>query len=248
MIDQEKFSKKLAAEKEGRGMLRTVAYCGLTIFIIGAAIMILGMFYIWPRPTNSALPDSWYKGEAINPSDELISSADWTVVFAGKMTDELIAKAKKPKNNLVDSDLAETLSAIVYLDQGEERPLTMDYLNEPIKMTVDEMYVVEFDCIPYHQLRPISRETTRYYVAPLRLDGGDASVITFALYDPESERYHQICIPFLAAEDIELRYSYDVRFEEQTHGQVYRLFIEVEAPAEIRKGDRSGYSTVLACE
>ncbi len=253
MIDQEKFSKKLASEQEAKSMLRTVVCCGLAIFVTGIVITVLSMFYIWPRESRDApkaLAGSWYNGKQIIPSEELISNSDWSVVFAGESVDELAPKSMKLKNNSVDSVLAQSLSATVYLDQGKERPLTLDYLKVPTEMSADEMYVIEFNCIAYNHMQPIDRSTTRYYVAPLRLTRGEDSAITFALFDPDEQCFHQICIPFRAAENIELRYAFDMEFEEQTYGQVYRLFVEVEKPAEGQKRGKgaSGYSGPIVAQ
>ncbi len=114
MIDQEKFSKKLASEQEAKSMLRTVVCCGLAIFVTGIVITVLSMFYIWPRESRDApkaLAGSWYNGKQIIPSEELISNSDWSVVFAGESVDELAPKSMKLKNNSVDSVLAQSLSA-----------------------------------------------------------------------------------------------------------------------------------------
>lgn len=180
-----------------------------------------------PTPVP-AIVDSWYKGAQMVPSKELGEDSDWHIAVYGNITDQGLDDSMAESRNLIDSELAKSLSALfmIEVDEGQCRSFD-DYSKTPVTIAPGKSYQIEFDCTRYNSLLPVDQNTMKYFIAPTRLRKDDKSAITFALYDEENRQFHQICVPFKTNDFVEIKYALDDAFLKETWGQVYRLCFDV---------------------
>lgn len=180
-----------------------------------------------PPTPAPAIVDSWYKGEQMVPSKELGEDSDWQIAVYGDVSEQGLEDSTVESRNLIDSELANSLSALFMTedDDGQRRSFD-DYIEEPVIIEPGK-YQIEFDCTRYNLSLPVDQKTMKYFIVPTRLRGDSERAITFALYDDENRQFHQICVPFRSEKFVVIKYALDDVFVEETWGQVYRLCFEV---------------------
>lgn len=236
--------KKEEKSEDAKKLMRNgiaIFVVGILVVICGVGALILGHFVKpetqsvvrSPLPASLASPaildpDCWYTREQMVPSTDLGNDPTWKIVLNGKTSDDGINDSVDFRKNTVTSRLARSLEAnfFVDIDDSENKVQNLNYLKNPVTIEPGKLYTIEFDCTKYNALNPIDRDTMRYYIAPLEMNQNEAAAVTFALYQAEKHKFHQICVPFMAKKNIEIDYCIDETFEEESLGQVYRLYIE----------------------
>lgn len=233
--------KKEERSEDAKKLMRN----GIAILVVGILVVICGAGALIlrhsakpetqsvvrsPLPASLASPaildpDCWYTREQMIPSADLGNDPTWKIVLNGKASDDGINDSVDFRKNTVTSRLARSLEVNFFVDtdDSENKVQKLDYLESPVTIEPGKLYTIEFDCTKYNALNPIDRGTMRYYIAPLEMNQNEAAAVTFALYQAEEHKFHQICVPFMTKENIEIDYRIDETFEEESLGQVYRL-------------------------
>lgn len=239
--------KKEERSEDAKKLMRngiTILVVGILVVVCGVGALILGHF-AKPKtqsvkqvsPSNGEVsasgqaipgPGCWYTGRQMVPSADLGNDPTWKIVLNGQTSDDGINDSVDLAKNTATSELAQSLKANFFVDtdDSENKVQKLNYLENPVTIEPGKLYTIEFDCTKYNALNPIDRDTMRYYIAPLEMNQNEAAAVTFALYQAEEHKFHQICVPFMAKKNIEIDYRIDETFEEESLGQVYRLYIK----------------------
>lgn len=237
--DKEKLEKYIRRQK----IKEPIIYLAGLIAIIAFAILVTGCGEKVPankKTGRPAIAASWYEGDQMIPTVELGEDPDWGIVVRGKTTDQGFDDSMDIDRNLVDTTangVGHGIVAKFYQSTDPEHGNVItefpSYLNAPVTVEPGMTYKIELNCgVMSNTIAPVSLDTMRYYISPLRMQAGEASAITIAFYDEEARVFRQYCVPFCTREDIEIDYQIDEEYEEWMDGQAYILYFWPERPNE----------------